>query len=142
MKRVSVSTTIQRPVEEVFDFLVDSRNDPRWCPLSRNVELVEGTPGLGALYRYEQGQGPGLPWFEAWCQTVEAVHPTRLVWDNAGRGTPYRATIDLSAHGTHTRMQHTNEVDAPNLAQQLAWFAGAQVVMRLQLRKLSKELDR
>ena len=43
---------IQRPVDEVFDFLLDARNDPDWCHKVQSVELVSRDgPGTGARYR-------------------------------------------------------------------------------------------
>lgn len=49
--------TINRPVEEVFNFLADGRNAMHWRSGVLDVDLVSG-PGLGA--RYSQGvRGPG-----------------------------------------------------------------------------------
>ena len=49
--------TIARPVAEVFVFVADGLNAPRWRPGVLDISLVSGT-GLGAVYK--QGvKGPG-----------------------------------------------------------------------------------
>jgi hypothetical protein len=37
-QRFQQATTIERPVEEVFDFVTDARNEPRYNPRILNVE--------------------------------------------------------------------------------------------------------
>ena len=45
---------ICRPVEEVFDFVADERNEPRYNPRMVHAELIsEGPIGLGARFRTE-----------------------------------------------------------------------------------------
>ena len=45
---------IKRPLEEVFDFVADERNEPRYNPQMRRVELVTPGPiGLGTRFRVE-----------------------------------------------------------------------------------------
>lgn len=142
MHEVTVSTSVRAPAEHVFDFLVDNRNDPLWCPLASDTELVEGEPGVGAVYRYEQWQGPGRPLLTTWMRTVEADRPSRLVWDGADRGLAYHAEIVLDQRDRRTRVRHTNRVTLPSRPEQLAWWTTANVVLRLQLRNLKRELDR
>jgi uncharacterized membrane protein len=49
--------TISRPVDEVFAFVVDGLNAPKWRPGVLDVALASGS-GLGAVYK--QGvRGPG-----------------------------------------------------------------------------------
>ena len=31
-------TTIARPIEEVFDYVADARNEPKWLPGAERVE--------------------------------------------------------------------------------------------------------
>ena len=142
MRSVTVSTTLRARPEHVFDFLLDNRNDELWCPMASDVELVEGEPGEGAVYHYLQAQGPGQPPLKSWLRTVVAERPTRLVWDNADRGLPYHATIELEQRGDGTRITHTNRVTLASRVQQLLWFAIANGVLRVQLRNLRRELER
>lgn len=72
---VSRSVVIARPGEDVFAYLADARNDPKWCPKVLSVEQIEGDePGPGgALQGYSSpdrgptrpGDGPHLPELDA-----------------------------------------------------------------------------
>ena len=45
---------IERPVEEVFDFVADERNEPRYNPHMRRAEqLSDGPIGVGTRFRAE-----------------------------------------------------------------------------------------
>jgi uncharacterized protein YndB with AHSA1/START domain len=70
---------IGRPVEEVFEFVSDPRNDPRWCRKVRSVEQVAGDgPGAGARYAVVHKPVPGKParQMEMSCTAFEA--PRRI----------------------------------------------------------------
>lgn len=142
MREVTVTGRLRADPEHVYDFLVDNRNDELWCPMVSDVQLVEGEPGLGALYRFRQGQGPGRPSVAAFMRTTVADRPWRLAWDGDDRGLPYVSTIDLRPRGDSTAIRHTNRVTLPGRTQQLVWFSIANVVLRLQLRNLRRELER
>lgn len=142
MREVTVTGSVRADVGDVFDFLVDNRNDELWCPMVSEVELVEGQPGPGALYRYRQGQGPGRPPAEAWMRTTVAERPRRLEWDDGGRSFPYRSVVELAERDGRTHLRHTNRVTLPSRAQQAVWWTLANVVLRLQLRNLRRELER
>jgi hypothetical protein len=52
MARIQGEITINRPVEEVFDFVADERNEPRYNPRMLRVEKVSPGPvGLGSRFR-------------------------------------------------------------------------------------------
>ncbi len=54
MVRGEGEIVINRPVEEVFDFVADERNEPRYNPRMRRAEKIsEGPIGLGTRYRAE-----------------------------------------------------------------------------------------
>lgn len=54
MTRIDGEITINRPVDEVFDFVADERNEPRFNPRMRRVELVSPGPvGRGSRFRAE-----------------------------------------------------------------------------------------
>ena len=54
MARVNGEIVIYRPVEEVFDFVADERNEPRYNPRMVHADLIsEGPIGLGARFRTE-----------------------------------------------------------------------------------------
>jgi uncharacterized protein YndB with AHSA1/START domain len=54
MVGVEGAIVINRPVEEVFDFVADERNEPRFNPRMRRAEKIsEGPIGVGTRFRAE-----------------------------------------------------------------------------------------
>src|ERR1043166_9382389 len=52
--RIEGEVVIERPVEEVFDFVADARNEPRYNPrMLRAEKLTPGPIGLGTRFRDE-----------------------------------------------------------------------------------------
>lgn len=140
MRRVTVTGSMRAAPEDVYDLLVDSRNDPLWCPLVSDVELVAGEPGVGAVYAFRQGGG--IADEPVRIRTTEAVRPLRLAWEDADRPARYRATIELAPRAGRTRVTHTNRVELGSGVRQACWWALAHGVLRLQLRNLRRELER
>jgi uncharacterized membrane protein len=55
---ISDQIRIGRPVEEVFDFIADSRNEPTYNPEMRSITLVTDEPiGTGSQFRARMGRG-------------------------------------------------------------------------------------
>lgn len=53
-KRVEGEIFINRPVDEVFDFVADERNEPRYNPKVRAAEQISDGPiGVGTRFRAE-----------------------------------------------------------------------------------------
>lgn len=65
MARVKGEIIINRPVEEVFDFVADERNEPRYNPRMVVAEQIsEGPIGLGTRFRAElETMGRTMPMF-------------------------------------------------------------------------------
>ncbi|HVS84857.1 MAG TPA: SRPBCC family protein [Gaiellaceae bacterium] len=54
MIRATWQTRIERPVEEVFDYVADLANEPQWNPDASNVVRVSPGPvGLGTVWEEE-----------------------------------------------------------------------------------------
>ena len=52
MAQINGEILINRPVEEVFDFVADERNEPRYNPrMLRAEKLSPGPVGLGSRFR-------------------------------------------------------------------------------------------
>jgi hypothetical protein len=59
MARIQGEIMIHRPVEEVFDFVADERNEPRYNPGMVRAELLTPEPvGLGSRFRAEMRTWP------------------------------------------------------------------------------------
>ena len=51
MIEATATALIDRPLDEVFDYLADSRNEPQWLPGAEQVEKTsEGPVGLGTTF--------------------------------------------------------------------------------------------
>ena len=71
---VQRSVEIQRPPEEVFAFVADARNDPRWCGTVVACDQRAGDgPGPGA--RYEARHKP-TPFHRVMPRSIEVVEYT------------------------------------------------------------------
>ncbi len=77
MPSAKYSVVIERPVPEVFSYVVDGTRASTWRPSVADIRLASGTPGqVGA--RYEQGmKGPGRR-IPADYELTEVV-PNRLI---------------------------------------------------------------
>jgi uncharacterized protein YndB with AHSA1/START domain len=54
MVRIEGEIVINRPVEDVFDFVADERNEPRYNPQMRMAEQISDGPiGIGTRFRAE-----------------------------------------------------------------------------------------
>jgi carbon monoxide dehydrogenase subunit G len=59
MARIDGEIVINRPVEEVFDFVADERNEPRYNPGMVRAEMLTPEPvGLGSRFRAEMRTRP------------------------------------------------------------------------------------
>ena len=57
MAKIEGEILIGRPVEKVFDFVADSRNEPSFNPAMASVELLTPLPiGLGTRFRARMGR--------------------------------------------------------------------------------------
>lgn len=93
MVRIEGEIVIKRPVEEVFDFVADERNEPRYNPRMRSAELISPGPiGPGTRFR---AVGTTIGWpVEMAIEITAYERPRRLA------STTHRATMEIQ--GTRT----------------------------------------
>jgi hypothetical protein len=113
MARIDGEIVINRPLEEVFDFVADERNEPRYNPrMLRAEKLSPGPVGLGTRFRAEMTSRRRLV-----VMTIENTgydRPRRLAsttrlstmdirgtltFDPVAAGTRMRWAWDLQPHG-------------------------------------------
>jgi uncharacterized protein YndB with AHSA1/START domain len=139
--RIEREVEIARPIEEVFAFVADARNDPRWCPKVKSVEGSE--PGAGARYDVVHKPVPLKPErrMEVRCVRFEPPHSIELREDD---GTDvFTVVYELSDAGDgRTRMCQRSdaEIGAPRLLHPL-FKAGIGRDLERQLRELKKLLE-
>jgi uncharacterized protein YndB with AHSA1/START domain len=130
--KVSVQAVLPYPVERVFDFVADMRNDPQWAPMVTAVELVDGdAPGVGARWRYEQAMGSHTIHMEV--TMTEFDRPNRLAWVYDHKSMDYRSSMQFAEVAGGTKIRQTN-MEAWHFAP--FWLKlVAPVLVRKQLRK-------
>lgn len=78
MAHAEESITIHRPVNTVFDFVLDGTNNPLWRPTVVDIQRVPGKPsGVGAIFK--QGlKGPGGRRIDGDYEIIEC-EPNKLI---------------------------------------------------------------
>src|SRR5689334_18274613 len=116
MAHAEGSININRPVNTVYDFIMDGSNNMHWRPAVLDIERVPGKPtGVGAVFK--QGvKGPGGRRIDADYEIVEAK-PNELIRFQviAGPARP-TGTYKLATEGNATRVTFTLHYDAKGLA--------------------------
>lgn len=116
MAHAEGSITINRPINTVFDFILDGTKNMLWRPAVLDIEPVAGKPtGVGAIFK--QGvKGPGGRRIDADYEIVEA-RPSELIQFQviAGPARP-TGTYKFRAEGNLTIVTFTLHYDAKGLA--------------------------
>ena len=135
---------IERPVEEVFAFVADARNDPRWCPKVRSVEQVDGDgPGPGARYAVVHKPVPLKPARRLDHTCVAADAPNRIEWREDDGTDLFLVTYELEGlDGGRTRLRQRSNarLGAAKLMHPL-YKAGIGRDLDTQLRALKRLLE-
>ena len=108
---IARSVVIGKPIDEVFAFMAEPGNDPRWCAKVKTVEQVGGDqPGPGARYTVVHKPVPGRPARQMDHECVAWDPPRRIDWHEADGTDVIRVTYRLEDFGDSTRV--TQEDDA------------------------------
>jgi carbon monoxide dehydrogenase subunit G len=80
---------IDRPQEEVFDYLVDLKNELEWNPGVESMEKIsDGAVGLGTKYRAKWKQSGSII-----CECTRYDRPNAWTYVNGG---PIEVTLDIT----------------------------------------------
>ena len=113
MATIEGEIIINRPIEEVFDFVADERNEPRYNPHMRRAEKVgDGPIGVGTHFRAEIASfGRTVPMdveytaFQRPRRLASATHMSAmdvrggLTFDSLPEGTRMRWSWEVQPHG-------------------------------------------
>ena len=106
------TTVINRPIEEVFAFLADGKNDPTFSPRVQDIDKsTDGPPGVGTVY-VSTVRDAGLK-TKRENEITEFVPPTRLRWSERSQNlvTNPRGGYDLAPEGADaTRLRMWGEL--------------------------------
>ena len=104
------SIDIDRPIETVFDFVADPRNDSRWCPRVISCEQRPGeSPGRGA--RYDVLHDPTL--IRRHTRSIEIVEfdrPRRMVSRQEDEVAAFTISYLLERTPRGTRLTQRDEI--------------------------------
>lgn len=102
MAVIESSVFIQRRPEDVFDYLVDLRNELEWNPGVESMKkLTDGPVAVGTRYRAKWKQSKHVD-----VECTEFDRPRRWVYVNGGP-VSVTLTIELTPEGNGTRLAST-----------------------------------
>lgn len=111
MVTIAASVDVDRPIEAVFAYVADLRNDVQWWRGVISAERLAGDGGPGTEY-FQDTRLLGLR-FPAKLHVLEVQPPQRMVYRATESKTPFTAVYELSALGeARTRFTMTAEVAA------------------------------
>src|SRR4029077_14246954 len=120
------SVSIERPIDQVFDYVSDPTTFPRWNSAVQSVqETSPGADGVGATYRMERELPSGRA--ENDLEVVEVNRPTLFVVRTTTGPTPFTYRYVLADETGTTLLQLAAEVELGGLAGALGPLASRAV---------------
>ncbi len=125
MRPVRVSAFVPALPDVVFEFVSDTRNDPKWCPNVETVDLVEGDGvEVGARFRFHQHldrPGGERLQFDGEVEVAE-LGERAVTWNVTDRFQSRRITLKVVPEGSGSRVTQVTTATfnrPPGLAR---WF--------------------
>ena len=103
MFKVSSEIFINRPIDEVFAFIADNENDPKWCvPVVETDRISGDAPGLNT--RYSFASKAGLFTMRGEFQINEFDPPKRITWEGKSTINRFEGEYRLEEENEGTRL--------------------------------------
>ena len=129
MAHAEGNVTINRPVADVFAFILDGTKNPLWRPAVSDIERVAGKPdGVGAVFK--QGvKGPGGRHIDADYEIIE-LKPNETIKFQviAGPARP-TGTYEFKSLGDSTSVKFTLHYDGKGL---MGWLMDGMINRTMQ----------
>jgi carbon monoxide dehydrogenase subunit G len=123
--KFGASTVIDRPIDEVFAFLLDGENDPKFSPRVQKIEkATDGPPGQGTIYK-STVKDAGLTTQREF-ELTEVVAPTKIRWAERSKNlvTAVEGGYDLEPAGEgKTKLDFFNEIEGRGFGRLIAPLA-------------------
>jgi carbon monoxide dehydrogenase subunit G len=123
------TTVIDRPIEEVFAFLADGTNDPKFSPRVQEIsKTTDGPVGVGTVFA-STVKDAGMTTKREF-ELTEFEAPTKIRWTERSKNaiTVPRGGYDIQPEGAGTRVRIHNEFEGHGFGKLILGFAarGAQ----------------
>jgi len=122
--RFEATAHIDRPIEEVFAFVADGENDPKFSPRVQEIsKTTEGPPGVGTIYA-STVKDAGMTTKREF-ELTEFNPPTRIRWTERSKNivTAANGGYDLATDGDGTRLTIFNELEGHGFGKLIAPLA-------------------
>jgi uncharacterized protein YndB with AHSA1/START domain len=122
--RFEVTTVIDRPIEEVFAFLADGTNDPKFSPRVLEIaKTTDGPTGVGTVYA-STVKDAGVKTKREF-KITEFEQPTRIRWMEVSKNliTASEGGYDLAPEGNGTRVTLHNTLEGHGFGKLIAPLA-------------------
>ena len=122
--RFTTTVVIDRPIEEVFDFLADGTNDPKFSPRVLEIrKTTDGPPGVGTVYA-STVKDAGMKTKREF-RLTEFERPSRIRWTETSKNiiTVPEGGYDFTPEGSGTRLSFYNRFEAHGLGTLIAPLA-------------------
>jgi uncharacterized protein YndB with AHSA1/START domain len=122
--RFATTVVIDRPVEEVFDFLADGTNDPKFSPRVQEIrKTTDGPPGVGTVYA-STVKDAGFKTKREF-RLTEFERPSRIRWTEISKNlvSVPEGGYDLAPEGSGTRLTFFNRFEGHGVGKLMAPLA-------------------
>src|SRR5919108_2716064 len=122
--RFEATVVIDRPIEQVFAFLADGENDPKFSPRVLDIaKTTDGPPGVGTVYA-STVKDAGVKTKREF-KLTEFEPPTRIRWTEVSKNlvTAPEGGYDLAPEGSGTRVTLFNVLEGHGLGKLIAPLA-------------------
>lgn len=122
--RFEGTTVVDRPIDEVFAFLADGENDPKFSPRVQEIrKTTDGPVGVGTVYA-STVKDAGMTTRREF-ELTEFDAPTRIRWAERSKNAVTVTTggYDLAPDGDGTRVTIFNEFEGHGFGKLIVGFA-------------------
>jgi uncharacterized protein YndB with AHSA1/START domain len=122
--RFEATTVVDRPIEQVFAFLADGENDPKFSPRVLEIsKTTDGPPGVGTVYA-STVKDAGMKTKREF-KVTEFEAPRRIRWEETSKNlvTAPEGGYDLAPEGEGTRLTIFNVLEGHGLGKLFEGFA-------------------
>lgn len=109
--KLQTDITLEHPIDEVFSFISNPLNDPRWCRSVKEMHQVEGNgPALGAKYQSVHNPGDELKPMECDIEILAFEKPRYILWKAVDEMHTMYVEYHLEDLGNRTKLTQNSKI--------------------------------